>query len=182
MLKRKIEPIDRDQERAARLRPDDYRGATPERLRREPFEVGDDRQGTKIVRIISPLERMRRDGRLSGAEYDALQRYKHHWHHSGQQPALSSVDPNRIFASDVLSFSGMAKSEAQAHHRQQYRAARLHLGHRPGIVADNVVCYENTLEIAGYGIGYASPYRARAAAFEILQDCAHRLAKFWGIG
>ena len=95
MARPKVTVIDRDKQRAERLSTDDFRGATEERLKREPFEVGGDgRQGVQIVRVISPLERMKRDGRLSGAEYGALQRYQVHWYHSGQQPALSSVDPN----------------------------------------------------------------------------------------
>jgi hypothetical protein len=56
------------------------------------------------------------------------------------------------------------------------------IGHRQGIVVDNVVCFEWSLEIGGYGIGYTSPNRARQAAIEISRDAGYRLAAFWGMG
>jgi len=78
--------------------------------------------------------------------------------------------------------SGMAKSEGQAHHRQQYREARALLGHRPAIVVDNVICAEHPLEVAGYAIGWTNRPQAVAAATEMLRDAGYRLAKLWGIG
>jgi hypothetical protein len=76
----------------------------------------------------------------------------------------------------------MAKSERQAFHRQQWRLAREELGHQAGIVVDNIVCAEWSLEIAGYSIGYTSPYRAREGARIILKDSGRVLADLWGIG
>ena len=115
-------------------------------------------------------------------EYTALMKYKHHWHSAGLESALGSVDLNRIFASDPGSMSGMAKTESQAHHRQQYREGRALVGHRPGIVLDSVVCADQSLVIAGYGLGYDSEYRARQAATLILRECGTTLANLWGIG
>lgn len=172
-------------------------GPTPERLDRsgDSHVVGDDKQGHRTYTMQdSPLDRLwiaqqRSRARkaiqvpkLAPAAYTALQRYKHHWYHGGLQAGIGSADLNRVFASDPGSMSGMAKSEKQAHHRQQWRKAREELGHQPGIVVDNIVCAEWSLEIAGYSIGYASPYRAREAAREILCDAGRRLAKLWGIG
>lgn len=39
-----------------------------------------------------------------------------------------------------------------------------------------------SLEIAGYALGWPSKPQAIAAASEILRDAGHRLAKLWGIG
>lgn len=170
-------------------------GPTPERLAigKNFYVVGDNKQGTRVYQFVdAPLERLysrltkganrRAEEDALRREYIALQRYKHHWHAAGLRASVSSVDLNRIFAVDFGQMSGMAKSERQAHHRQQYRDARDHVGHQPGIVLDNVVCYEHGLELAGYAIGYASPYRARMAATAIIREAGTVLAKMWGVG
>ena len=171
-------------------------GPTPERLAKAEqfFTVGDDQTRGKVYTLQdSTLERLysrllkdkgltRSDEDSLRREYTALQRYKHHWYHGGLVPTLSSVDPNQVFAPDPLVMSGMARSEAQAHHRSQWREARAALGHRAGIVVDNVVCSENTLEIAGYAVGWQSKPQAISAAIECLRDSGERLAKMWGIG
>lgn len=158
---------------------------TPQRLAKADghFEVGDDQQGRKVIRLTdAPLDRMFRRRAISGAEYSALQRFRHHWYHAGLIPNVGSVDLNRVFASDPSNSSGMARSEAQAHHRGQWRQACNELGHRQRIVVDNVVCSEQSLEVAGFGLGWLSKPQAIAAASEILRDAGHRLAKLWGIG
>lgn len=168
---------------------------TLERLKKADnhFVVGDDQRGGKIYqfcdstmdRLYSRLTkavRTRSEEEALRREYIALQRYKHHWYHGGLQASVGSVDLNRVFASDPGSMSGMAKSEKQAHHRKQWRAARELLGHQPGIVIDNIVCCEHSLEVGGYSIGYASPYRAREAARDILRKAGQDLANMWGIG
>jgi hypothetical protein len=132
--------------------------------------------------LDSPLDKMRARDAINPKEYAALRKYAHHWYHGGLQGSVSSMDLNRVFASDPLSMSGMAKSEGQAHHRQQYREAREEIGHRPGIVVDNVVCAELSLEAGGYSIGWTNRPQAVAAATEILRDAGYRLAKMWGMG
>ena len=177
-------------------RPPEY-GPTPERLAKAQgyVDIGDDQRGGKIYtfrdctmdRLYSRLTkaakgRHEEDGLRR--EYVALMKYKHHWHAAGLLAAIGSVDLNRIFASDPGSMSGMAKSEQQAHHRGEYRKARDKVGHRPGIVLDNVVCADLTLEMAGYAIGvaYASPYRQRLFIVDMLRGAGRDLAEMWGIG
>lgn len=160
-------------------------GPTEERLAKSGgfFSVGDDKQGGKIHTMRDqPLDRMFARSAISGAEYAALQKYNHHWYHAGLEAGVGSVDLNRIFSSDPGSLSGMAKTEAQAHHRRQWREARATLGHRVGIVVDNVVCAGHSLEVAGFGVGWRSKPQAIAAATEMLRDGGYRLAKLWGIG
>jgi hypothetical protein len=168
-------------------------GPTAERLLKASghYHVGDDKQGGRIYQFHdSALDRLysrltrgagRRDEEQLRSEYIALQKYKHHWFSAGLQSALGSADLNRIFASDPGSMSGMAKSEKQAHHRQQYRNARDLIGHKPGIVVDNVVCADTSLETAGWSIGYNSRTSARGHAERILRQSAHKLAALWGI-
>lgn len=160
-------------------------GPTDERKRHASgfYEInGEDRASQKYTMQDSPLDRMRARDAIPAVEYSALKKYAHHFYHGGLQPSIGSVDLDRIFASDPGSMSGMAKSEGQAHHRKEYRRARSLLGHRPGIVVDNVVCCEQTLEVAGYAIGWTNRPQAVAAATEMLRDAGYRLARYWGIG
>jgi hypothetical protein len=171
--------------RAVKIEFREISGPTPERLLKSDgfFVVGDDQRGTRITRFQdSPLDRMFNREAIGGTEYAALQKYKHHWHHAGLESQLGSMELDRVFSSDPTSMSGMAKTERQAHHRKQYREAREVLGHRPGIVVDNVVCAEHGLEVGGYAIGWTNKPQAIAAATEMLRDAGYRLAKLWGIG
>jgi hypothetical protein len=182
-----------------------HTGPTIERIAKAQshYVVGDDQRGNRVYHFHDcPLDRLysrltRQADPLSTEnglrrEYTALVKYRHHWFSAGLQDAIGSADLNRIFASDPGSMSGMAKTERQAHHRQQYRSARDAVGHRPGIVLDNIVCAELTLELAGSSVGYgsyyknggktyASPYRAREEATKLLRQAAITLANYWGI-
>lgn len=158
-------------------------GPTSDRLKRAGgyFELtGEDRTSQKYTMLDSPLDRMRARDAIDPKEYSALRKYGHHWYHGGLQGTVSSMDLNRVFASDPLSMSGMAKSEGQAYHRQQYREARSEIGNR-AIVVDRIVCAEITLEDAGYQIGWRNRPQAVAAATEILRDAGYRLARLWGM-
>lgn len=174
-------------------------GPTKERIAKAEshYVVGDDKRGNRVYHFHDcPLDRMysrltrqaKGHGEEAGLrrEYTALVKYRHHWHAAGLQDSIGSADLNRIFASDPGSMSGMAKSERQAHHRQQYRVARddkdVGLGHKPGIVVDNVVCAETSLEVAGWAIGsFTSRTSARDGAERILRESGRKLAKLWGI-
>jgi len=160
-------------------------GPTAERLAKAEgfFVVGDDKRGGKVHTMRDdPLARMFARHAISGPEYSALQKYHHHWHHAGLEGGVGTVDLNRIFSSDPGSMSGMSKTEAQYHHRKQWRDARALMGLRVGIVVDNVVCAGHSLELAGFSIGWTNKPQAIAAATEMLRDGGHRLAKLWGIG
>lgn len=168
---------------------------TSERLAKAAghFTVGDDKQGTRIYHFHDATvdrlySRLARGSRGRGeeesvrAEYLALQRYKHHWHHSGLEVSVGSVDLDRIFAPDSPGMNGMPKTERQAHHRRQYREARDLLGWKPHIVVENVMCAETSLEVAGWAIGsFTSRTSARDGAEKILRESARVLAKLWGI-
>jgi hypothetical protein len=177
-------------------------GPTAERLKMASghYHIGDDQQGGKVYQLCdNPMDALysrlvrranTREENGLRREYAALLKYRHHWHSAGLEPSVGSVDLNRVFASDASNMSGMAKSERQVTHRQQYRRAREVIGHRPGIVLDNVVCCEWPLDVAGCSVGYgsykkgmktyASPYRAREEATKLLREAAGRLADHWG--
>lgn len=168
-------------------------GPTEQRLKKTQgfFHVGDDKRGNKIYQLCdNPLDRLyarlvKRAGQAEEKdirrEYAALLRYRMHWHSAGLEASIPSVDLDRVFASDASNMSGMPKSERQAYHRKQYRDAQKYLKHRVGIVVDNVVCAEHTLEDAGFAVGWLNRVQAIAAATEIIRNAGSVLALLWDI-
>lgn len=181
--------IDYDKLQKAKKSNLDVRGPTPERLwkAQEAFDVGDDKQGTRIYFFKdTPLQRFygrlksragTREGDELTKEYTALMKYRNHWHCAGLEASLPSVDLNRIYAADPSNMVGMAKSEKQYDHRKKYRDAVALIGQKPHILLENFACMEWPLEVACATIGYSS-FRAR----RMIRDSASRLAHFWGIG
>lgn len=169
-------------------------GPTQERLRHagNSYVVGGDARSERIWRMLdAPLERLYarlhkaggdRDNEELAIEYAALVKYRALWCSAGLEPSLPSVDLGRIFASDPTNFSGMAKSERQAHCRGEYRRAVQILGMIDSDLVERVVCREIELPDVGYSLGYTSSYRARQAAERRLRDSGRKLADHWGIG
>jgi hypothetical protein len=164
-------------------------GPTPERLKQAgklkdgDFEIGGNkRDGHRYKMTDSPLARALVRQKISGEEFTGLKKYALHWFAGGLAGHLNSIDLNRVLAFDPCAMSGLAKNEAQADHRNLYRAAREQIGYvRPEIafVADCVACFEIDLMVVGHHLGFRSPYRARVAALELLRDAGDRLAEFW---
>lgn len=167
-------------------------GPTPERMAKagEAFEVG--HHGVVTIRS-SPLEWLERqwqlDARarvpeerrrgLSPVLYGVGVRYRHHWHFSGLLPTVGSIDLNRIFAASSGNI-GMPSSEAQAHHRQQYRLAQQAVGLILGRVLDNVVCMEMSLADAGRLCGWRDEETARRKAVDMVRNGLEILrVKLW---
>lgn len=165
---------------------DDSRGATPERMRQaqgfvERGNLGRGRTGIVTMRD-SPIERARARNVINQAQYTAAVKYRHHWYRAGLASPLSSVELNRIFAKDLTSFSGMARTEAQAFHRQRYREAVQYIGVIGASVVEQVACQEISLEQAGYKLGWGSKPQAIAAATERMKAALDRLVELWGVG
>lgn len=159
-------------------------GPTPERLAKAGDDairsVGSDGERIVVMRD-APLDRMFSRHAIDPVEYQALQKLKLHWHCSGMPGAIRSADLNRVFAADLAAMSHMAASEAQAHHRQQWRKAEAALTPRARIVVERVVCREQTIEMAGYALGMTTKQRANAAASELLRESGYQLARLWGM-
>jgi hypothetical protein len=165
---------------------EDTRGATAERLRHaegfvERGNPGRGRSGLVTMRD-APIERALARKIISQAQYTAAVKYRHHWYRAGLASPLSSVELNRIFASDLTNFSGMAKTEAQVFHRQRYREAVQQIGMIGAAVVEQVVCQEVSLEQAGYKLGWGSKPQAIAAATERMKAALDQLVELWGVG
>ena len=161
-------------------------GPTPERLRHAgklkdgDFEIGGNkRDGQRYKMTDTPLARALMRQIISGEEYTGLKVYALHWFAAGLQGHLGSVDLNRVLAFDPGAMTGLARTEAQADHRQAYYQAREHIGTRPAFVSDCVACWEIELTPVGHALGFKSDYRGRVAALDILRDAGGRLSEFW---
>lgn len=165
---------------------DDTRGVTAERMRHaqgfiDRGNLGRGRTGVITMRD-APIERALARNVISQTQYTAAVKYRHHWYRAGLASPLSSVELNRVFAIDMTSFSGMARTEAQAFHRQRYREAVQHVGMIDAAVVEQVVCQEISLEQAGYKLGWSSKPQAIAAATERMKAALDRLVELWGVG
>ncbi len=164
---------------------EDTRGVTAERLRHAAgaHEWGTDERERRTILTMrdSPLERAHARRVLTDRQYAAGVKYRNHWYRAGLSAPLNSLDPNRIFASDSSNFGGMAKTEAQAFHRQQYRKALEAVGLIGSGVVEHIACHEISIEEAGYLLGWGSRPQAYAAAVERLRISLDQLAKLWGI-
>jgi hypothetical protein len=161
---------------------EDSAGPTPERFRHAHgffTDIGRSRSSRRISMLDDSLGRAWMRQKISGEEYAALRRYALHWLAGGLQGPMQSVDLNRIFAFDPTAMSGLAKTERQQDHRDAYRAAKQEIGWRPGIVADQVACYDSSLAEVGMMLGYRSEAHARDEARKILSDAGYRLGVFW---
>jgi hypothetical protein len=137
--------------------------------------------GGKRYTILATLERMYVKKAIKPDAYHALKKFQIHWHNAGLQPSIGSVDLDRVFASDPSNFSGMAKTERQFFHRDQYRKAVQYLGIRSSLIVECVVCADFSLEDAGSALGWKHKVQAISAATEMLRDAGDRLARLWGM-
>lgn len=167
---------------------EDDRGATAERMGRAGDEFHRSDVGLVTMRD-SPLERAhgrkalfdKYDADANDRRYRALAKFRHHWFNAGLNGSMSTIDPNHIFASDISSFSGMAKTEAQVFHRQRYRQGVEALGVRRSYVVEWAVCRESPLEKVGQGLGWTNKAQAIAAATELLKDGGDVLSTLWAV-
>ena len=135
----------------------------------------------QITMRDAPLERALVRGAINEPQYEAGKKYRHHWYHAGLAGSIGSSDLNRVFGGDNCGF-GMAKTEAEAFHRQRYRQARDKIGPHGETFLELIVCQEVTLERAGYALGWGNKVQAIAAATQQLRGTLDALRALWGIG
>ncbi len=157
---------------------------TPERIRQAQggFELGQDARGkSTTLTMLGPFERAHRREAITDGQYAAGQKYRHHWFRAGLSGGMSGVDLDRVFCTDPGAFSGMARTEAQVFHRQQYRAAVQELGLINAAVVEAIVCREQNLAEVGFTLAWKRERSAEKAAIKILGCGLDRLCKLWGI-
>lgn len=162
----------------------DERGITPEReaQSRGASEWGTDERGRKTIQTMrdAPFENFYLRGGLTEKQYSAGVKYRIHWYRAGLAGSLQSIDANRVFASD-MNFDGLARTEAQQFHRDQYRKAVQEIGVIPAAVLETIACYERQLSDVGVKMGWKSTRKGIMAAEDVLRDALDVLCKFWGM-
>jgi hypothetical protein len=159
---------------------------TKERLKHAEgrYEVGGGKRGeAKVHRMRdNPLDTALAKGQISGEEYRAGEKFRHHWYHGGLLGSVSSLDPNQIFARNVATMGHMAKTERQEFHRQAFQRAYEHLSNQEARVVYAVCCEERWFdEIGVKDLGYNNRPQARTASVVWLKAGLYRLAKLWGL-
>ena len=132
------------------------------------YQMKDDNLGRLVIRKI-----------ISEQQFAALQRYAVHWYSAGLAGSLSSFDLDRIRAMNPAAMGGLARSERELTHKRIYHDARLAIGSDVAYIADMVACHDYPLAAAAVVLGYASPYRGRLKAGELLAQAGDRLDQFW---
>jgi hypothetical protein len=163
-----------------------FQGPTPQRLNHATqagtkcyLETGQARANRRYTMMDDNLGRLVLRKQLTETQFSALQRYAIHWYLGGLAGSLGSFDMDRIRAANPAALGGLARSESELHHRKIYQSARAEIGGWRAYIADMVACNDYPLAAAGIVLGYASPYRGRARAGEMLQDAGSRLEHFW---
>ena len=175
--------IDLDRARDERRVDADFRGPTAERLGKavHGYEEGDDQQGHKTITIqLRPIVAMLKARQIDGVQYTGLDKFHNHWWNAKLGGGVRSVDFNRVYAPDPFDYLNV--SERQVKHRFEYNRALDLLAHQERIITSNLILSETmTAEEAGYGLGYQSPYRARAAAVIVVRGIADKFIELWGL-
>lgn len=156
---------------------------TPQRVRmaESDLAIGDDRQGTKTLRIMdAPLEQAYHRGYIGDECYWVGFRWRQHWYLAGLAGGPSAIDYGRVHNFGFPDYANMPKTETQAHHRAEYRVAYEYLGPMLANFTERVVCYEVPLITAGHALGYGRRERALHQAKLRLRQVLGMLSKLWG--
>jgi hypothetical protein len=132
------------------------------------YQMKDDNLGRLVIRKT-----------ITEQQFAALQRYAVHWYSAGLAGSLSSFDLDRIRAMNPAAMGGLARNERELTHKRIYHDARLAIGADVAYIADMVACHDYPLAAAAVVLGYASPYRGRLKAGELLAQAGDRLDQFW---
>ncbi|MBA2690056.1 MAG: hypothetical protein H0U63_04570 [Burkholderiales bacterium] len=159
-------------------------GPTAERLAKaaDGFEVGDDGHGTRVYTMqLRPISAMLKRRQIDGKQFSALDKFHKHWFNAKLGGGVRSVDMNRIYAPDPF-LDYLNASERQWRNRAEYFKALDLLVFQESIIVSNLICSETmTVQQAGHGLGYDSPYRARAAGVEVVRGIADKWIDLWGL-
>lgn len=147
----------------------DERGPTPERANKlRP----------------SPINLAVADGRLTREQGIAAEKFYVHWYRAGLAENFGSADLNRVFGGEGGG-AGMARTEAQAFHRQRFRSALAMVSDGAGAlsawVLERIVCHEDGFVETGSAFGHKRRENASKIALQFLRSALNILCKEWGV-
>src|SRR3569623_177324 len=115
----------------------------------------------------SPINMAVADGRLTREHGIAAEKFYVHWYRGGLAENFGSADLNRVFGGEGGG-AGMARTEAQAFHRQRFRAAmdavREQCGAISAWVLEQVVLEERMFVDVGAAFGHKNRNSAARVA------------------
>lgn len=128
----------------------------------------------------SPINLALSRGQISRQQGIAAEKFYNHWYRAGLSENFGSADLNRVFGGEGGG-AGMARTEAQAFHRQRYRQAVTVIGLRGSWVLERVICRETSFEDTGRELGWHNRPQAVACAVQLARDALDTLCSDWGI-
>ena len=128
----------------------------------------------------SPINVALSRGQISRQQGIAAEKFYNHWYRAGLSENFGSADLNRVFGGEGGG-AGMARTEAQAFHRQRYRQAVTLIGLRGSWVLERVICRETSFEDTGRELGWKNRPQAVACAVQLARDALDTLCNEWGI-
>ena len=157
-------------------------GPTEERQRRGDITKADKsrKKSEHIYSVVSPLDRLLRQGVIDTGQHTAGQRFAKHHYYAGLTEHMGSVDLNAVRGASETSY-GMPTSEFMADQRREYRDAIQAIGSWRSTAFQLFVCGDCSLEETGYRMGLTNRVQAVAAAREMVCGKLAMLCELWGI-
>jgi hypothetical protein len=156
---------------------------TAERLRHagDAFEIGGSSgRGKRIFRMLdAPIEQLLKEGKLNDAQYEVLRLMRVHWWLGSLSGNLRSTDLNRLTMKLPHDETNLTSVERGLMHREAFYCGWSALDLLQKTSVNSVVLIEQSLTATGADLGYASPYRGRAAVLEYLRGAAAQLMDAW---
>jgi hypothetical protein len=132
----------------------------------------------------SPINMAVADGRLSREHGIAAEKFYVHWYRAGLSESFGSADLNRVFGGEGGG-AGMARTEAQAFHRQRYRAAVKAVNDGAGTLnawaLEHIVCHERGFVETGQLFGHRKRESASNISLMLLKSALNILCREWGV-
>lgn len=132
----------------------------------------------------SPINLAVADGRLSREDGIAAEKFYVHWYRAGLAENFGSADLNRVFGGEGGG-AGMARTEAQAFHRQRYRDAVAKVTANAGTISawvlEQLVCQERSFVDIGGVFGHKNRNSAAKVTLQLLKPALNILCREWGV-
>ena len=131
----------------------------------------------------APIEQLHDQKRISESQYQAAEKFRIHWFHSGLAGRVGNMFSGVVGWGNT-SFNTLFGPEDACHHSTQIRLAWDVLGKVQDAreLVYGIVWLERSLVDAGTLLGWRGAPQARVAAITQLRAALDLLADLWGIG
>ncbi len=149
---------------------------------RGSYTTGDARGRPQLTMRDAPVEQLHDQKRISEHQYQAAEKFRVHWFHSGLAGRVGNMFSG-VVGWGSTSLHTLFDPEATCHHSKQIRLAWDVLGKVDGAreLVYGVVWLERSLVDAGTLLGWKGAPQARAAAITQLRAALDLLADLWGM-